>query len=124
MTWQNPPCADALKANAGLVAIVGNRIFQTVAIEGAAQPYVVWSITTAVPANMLGETPREDDQRITVNVYARDQPTARRAIQFAADAVEDTFGDIIFGPWDTYEPATKLYRYSFDVEVWNSRMPN
>ena len=121
MTWRLPPCFDLFKASVGLVAIVGDRIFQTVAAEQAAQPYLVWNITTAVPANVLGSTPREDDQRITVSVYARDQGAARRGIQFAADAVEDDLGDIVFGPWDTFEPDTKLYRYSFDVEVWNDR---
>lgn len=121
MTWQNPPCTAVLRASAGLTAIVQDKIYQTVAAESATQPYVVWAITTAVPSNLLGETPREDDQRITVNVYARDQSQARRAIQFAADAVEDSFGDIVFGPWDSYETETKLYRYSFDVEVWNDR---
>lgn len=121
MTWKLPPVFDVLKASAGLIAIVQNRIFQTVAGETAERPYAVWSITTAVPANNLSDPPREDDQRVTVSVYAKDQGEARRGIQFAADAVEAEIGDIIFGPWDTYEPSTKLYRYSFDVEIWNAR---
>lgn len=121
MTWKLPPCFDVLKASSGLVAIVGDRIYQTVAAEQAIAPYLVWGITTAVPENTLSCPPSVDDQRVTVSVYARDQRSAREAIQFAADAAEENLGHIIFGPWDTYEPTTKLYRYSFDVEVWNDR---
>jgi len=121
MTWRNPPVFGILKGSVSLAMVVEDRIFQTVAAETAGKPYLVWSITTAIPANLLGETPREDDQRVTVSVYARDQGAARLGIQAAADAVEEDYGDIVFGPWDTYEPVTKLYRYSFDVEAWNAR---
>ena len=121
MTWQLPPCYDVFKADGGLTSIVGTRIFQTVAGETASRPYLVWSITTAVPENTLSCPPSVDDQRVTVSVYAQDQGDARRAIQYAAAAAEESLGYIVFGPWDTYEPSTKLYRYSFDVEVWNDR---
>lgn len=120
--WQIPPCDDVFKANTDLVAIVGSKIFQTVAGETVAQPYLVWTITSAVPENTLSCDPVVDDQRVSVSVYARDQATARRATQYAAESAEDKLGHIIFGPWDTYEPLTKLYRYSFDVEVWNDRL--
>lgn len=121
MTWQLPPIHDTLKASAGLVAIVGDRIFQTKAAETAARPYLVWSITTSQAQNILGDTPREDDMRVTVQIFAEDQATARRAIQFAVDAVEADIGDLVFGPADLFDPITKLSFWFFDVEVWNDR---
>jgi hypothetical protein len=120
VTVKLPPVQDALRASAPLVAIVQTRIYQTQAPEDAARPYVVWGIVSAVPEIQLSAPPEDDDQRVQVDCYSDTQTQSRAMIAAAADACE-TIGNIVFGPWSSFETDTKVYRWSFDVEIWNPR---
>jgi hypothetical protein len=120
MTVRLPAIQGALAGSGALTAIVQSRIYQTVAPEDAARPYVVWTLVSAVPENQLSETAEDDDQRVQVDTFSGSQPQARQAIQAAADACE-AIGYIVFGPWFSFEDDTKLHRGSFDVEVWTKR---
>lgn len=120
MTVQLPPVQDALKGSAALVAIVGQRIYQTQAPEDVARPYAVWTIISAVPELQLSAPPEDDDQRVQVDCFSDAQPQSRAMIQAAADACE-VIGNIVFGPWFSFETDTKIFRASFDVEIWNPR---
>jgi hypothetical protein len=99
---------------------VQDRIYQTVVPEGAGRPYIVWFIVSAVPENQLSEDPEDDDQRVQVDCYSEQQPEARQIMQAAAEACE-TQGHIVFGPWAGFEEDTRLFRWSFDLEIWNKR---
>jgi hypothetical protein len=111
---------QALKASAALVAIVADRIYQTIAPETADRPYVVWFVATAVPDNTLSESPQRDDQRIQIDCYSKSQSEAGAMKAAVVDAIEP-LGYIVFGPWNTYETDTKLFRWSMDLEYWNPR---
>ncbi len=115
-----PPIQQLLEASGALVAIVGDRIFQATAPADAAQPYVVWTLVSGVPANNLSELPQSDDQRVQVDFYALSAVACRQAAQAGRDAIE-TYADIVFGPWNTYEGDTKLYRWSFDAQTIEDR---
>lgn len=120
MTFQLPPIQSALEASADLVAIVADRISQTIAPETQGRPYVVWLIVSSIPENTLSCAPSIDDQRIQIDFYSASQSQAREMMQAGVDAVAD-LGYIVFGPWTEFEDLPKMYRWSFDVEVWNSR---
>jgi putative Ca2+/H+ antiporter (TMEM165/GDT1 family) len=109
-----------LKASAALTAIVGDRVYQTVAPETSARPYVVWFIVSAVPDNTLSERPQRDDERIQIDCYSPSQSEATRMKDAVVEAVE-AIGYIVFGPWNTYEAETKTFRWSLDLEYWNPR---
>jgi hypothetical protein len=120
MTVQLPKVQQALAGSAALTSIVSDRISIGVAPQEQTRPYVVWFIVSAVPENLLGERPVEDDQRVQVDCWSPQQTQCRQMMQAAADACEG-IGHIVFGPWYEYDAETKLHRWSFDVEVWNER---
>lgn len=119
-TVQLPRVQQTLSSSLALTAIVGSRISQGIAPEDQERPYVVWSIVSAVPENLLGDAPLEDDQRIQVDCWSPQQTQCRQMMQAAQQALE-TIGYIVFGPWSEYESDTNLFRWSFDLEVWNTR---
>lgn len=120
MTVQLPPVQASLSASTELTAIVGDRIGQQLVPQDISRPYVAWFIATAVPENQLASTPEDDDQRVQVDCYSKDQTQCRQIMQAAADTME-AIGHIVFGPWSEFESDTELYRWSFDVEIWNPR---
>lgn len=120
MTFQTASVQQALIASSALAAIVDGRISELIAPENERRPYVVWFVVSNVPENTLSCPPSEDDQRIQVDLYSASQPQARQMVQAAVEAVND-LGYIVLGPWATFEESTKLHRWSFDLEVWQSR---
>lgn len=108
------------EASAALVAIVGDRIVQGLMPQTYTRPYLIWFVATSVPDNTLSERPQRDDARIQTDIYAASQTDARAAKDAALYAAE-SIGHVVFGPWESYEPETKLYRWSFDLEIWNPR---
>lgn len=120
MTVQRPRVQQVLEDSVALVAIVGDRISMGIAPADQARPYVVWWIISAVPENLIGERPLEDDQRIQIDCWAMNQPQCMQMMQAAVDACE-AIGHIVLGPSYEYEAETKLHRWSFDLEVWNTR---
>lgn len=122
MKWRLPDCDNVFGNDADLTATLGaGKVWQTNAPETVKQPYLIWSIASALPENTLACAPDVDDQRVRVAIYARDKVTALRACEYAIAAAEAHLGDVVFGPIDSLEPGTKLLQYIFDVEVWNER---
>lgn len=119
MTIRIPPIQGTL-AGATALTTISPRIYAVVAAEGAARPYTVWQLISAVPENQLSDRPEIDDQRVQVDFYSETQSEARRMMQAGVDALEP-LGHIVFGPWTSYDSETKLFRWSFDIELWNAR---
>lgn len=117
---QLPPLQSALRGSASLTALVGDRISQQIAPEDQARPYVVWGLLSGVPANTLSCPPEWDDQVCFVDCWATSQVVCRQMMQAAVEAVEG-IGHIVFGPVDGYEPDTKLFRWTWNIEVFNNR---
>ena len=115
-----PPVQSTLTASAGVVAIAGTRISQTVAPQDQARPYIVWTLVSGVPQNSLSCRPEMDDMRTQIDCYSADQAQARELCRAARDAIE-VVADIVMGPWNSFEEETKLFRWSFDCEWWNQR---
>jgi hypothetical protein len=115
-----PPVQQTLTAAAAVTAIVGQRIFQTVAPQDTSQPYVVWTLVTGVPGNNLSDPPEYDDQRIQIDCWSLSQSQCRQLAQAVRNAIEAQT-HIVYGPWSDYEPDTKLHRWSMDAEYWQTR---
>lgn len=120
MTVQLPAVQQVLTGSSALVAIVGTRITQAIAPEDQTRPYVVWWIDSAVPENNLSDRPEEDDQLVRIDCWSTNQQQCRQMMQAAVDACE-AIGHITRGPAPSYELETKLFLWSFDLEVWNKR---
>ena len=115
-----PPVQATLAASSAVVAIAGTRISQLTAPQDQTRPYIVWSLVSGVPENNLSDLPDMDDMRAQIDCYSTDQSQARALCEAARDAIE-VETHIVFGPWNTFEDDTKLYRWSFDAEYWQAR---
>jgi hypothetical protein len=115
-----PPVQSTLLAAAAVTAIVGQRVYQSIAPQDITQPYVVWSVVTSAPGNNLSETPEYDDQRVQIDCWSTNQSQARQLGQAVRDAIE-VYTHIVYGPWNDYEPDTKLHRWSMDAEYFQDR---
>jgi hypothetical protein len=115
-----PDVRGTLLANSTVNTLTGGRVFQVVATQGSARPYIVWQIVSATPVNNISDPPEQDDQRIQIDIYANDQPICNQLAVAARDAIESVT-HIVFGPWQDFEQDTKMYRVSFDAEYWLDR---
>jgi hypothetical protein len=105
------------------LAAITPRVYRTEAEEGAAAPYAVWTIVSGVPENNVSGAPETDNARIQIDCYSgRDnQPQARQMCELAQAAVEATSANVVFGPVESREPGTKLWRWQFDSSFWTNR---
>ncbi len=128
MTYQLPPLQAALTASAALLTAIGGpnpagQIAQSVYPETYSRPYVVWSIVSGQPENFLQGEPDEDDIRCQVDCYSAQNTQCRQMMQAAVAACEG-IGHIVFGPIvPGFDEGDKLFRWLFQVEVWNRRTP-
>jgi len=117
------PNVDAILSNASAVTAIVNaatQIWRSAAPQGTPRPYIVWSITSAVPENNLSAAPEIDFARISIDCYSNSQDQANTLGKAAQDAIEAQT-HVILGPLEFYEPDTKLYRYTFDAAFWTPR---
>ena len=101
------------------LASITPRIYRTEADEKAVAPYVVWTIVSGVPENQLSGVPETADARIQVDTYSLSQSQSRQMCDLAQSAIEAAdAANVIFGPIESREPDTKLWRWQFDASVW------
>jgi hypothetical protein len=109
-----------LGAASGVTNIVSQKIYRTMAEETAVAPYVVWGIVSAAPENNLASDPEVDEARIQVDCYSLSQSQAR-TLCYAAVAALEPYYHVIFGPSETREDDTKLWRWMFHVTTFTNR---
>jgi len=114
---------DVLVASPEVSALVGTRIYPSVAPQGVARPFVVLTLASALPNHTHDGVPSEllEEARVQVDSYGEEY-VATHAV---ATAVDDVLG-ALSGPImsatrdsmrDGYEDATSLYRVSADYMV-------
>jgi len=113
--------ADVQSTLVTALAAITTRVYRTQAEENAVAPYAVWTIVSAVPENQISGAPETDNSRIQCDFYSLSQSQSRQMCQAAQDAIEATNANVIFGPTETRESDTKLWRWSFDSSYWTSR---
>lgn len=116
-----PPNVYAILSGASAVtAIVSQRIFRTSVPEGETRPYVVWTPIANTPELSLYCAPDIDDSRVQVDCYSPSQQQATSLMSAAMSAIE-AVTHVVSGPFETFEAETKLFRWTFDAEFWESR---
>ena len=110
-----PPVYQTLTAVPAIVSLVADRIYGSgQATQGETRPYITWQIISATPNNNLSTTPEQDDQRVQIDVYSKSEQDCTVLAKLVRNAIEQVM-HITFGPWNTYEADTGLYRWSMDV---------
>lgn len=113
------PIYKTLKANAEIVKLLSDKIYEDIAPEGTVPPYLVWSEVSGVPNTSLDNITPEDDVDYQIIVYSPNQKTAAD-IRTAVSKVlqEHSFIDLRIGH---YETATKLFARGFSGGWWLNR---
>lgn len=82
--------------------------------------YAVWQTVSGTPANTLKCAPKGDDWSIQVDVYGSSVQDVRKAANALILKIQDTYWvTSIRGESRDFE--TKLFRYSFDVQLLQLR---
>jgi len=111
----------ALKAHAPLVAIIGPRRYRDFAGDEPVAPYLVWSLLATVPSSQIAGRPGADRWSISVDVFSTDRAESDALLIAARDAME-AIGRMTSGPQSLgFEQETRLYRYTFTVDVFENR---
>jgi len=78
-----------------------------------ATPYVVWSMVTGTPENLLDTTPKEDSQLVQLDCWAKTAAEAREVAGAVRSALEvDGYVQSYRG--EEIDPESNLFRISFD----------
>lgn len=118
---------DVLLADAGVSALVGTRLFPSVAPQGVARPFVVLTLVSAAPYHTHDDVPADllEAARVQVRAYGSEY-VATHAV---ATAVDDVLGALAGEPVsatresmsDGYEDETSLHFVSADYMVQRIR---
>ena len=113
---------QALSGHAPLAAIAGARIHRDYAGDKPVAPYVVWSILATVSSQGIDQfAARADRYSISVDVFSTDRAQSDALLVAARDAMEQ-IGRMTSGPQSLgRDPDTKLFRYTFTVDVFLNR---
>lgn len=117
------PAYEIAKANAGVVALLGNPLrfydFGDAAQDGA-KPYAVQQVIAGNPENYLAGRADADNVSVQIDVYGLDM----KAVKVLALALQHAFelhGYITGFNGTSREPDTRLWRVSFTVEFITDR---
>ena len=114
------PVYDLLRLDAGVIAIVGTRIYAAGAMPPeTAMPALTYQVITGQPENYLDGVPTIERQRVQVDAWAAGLAAAEQLQSAARVAVIAGGRNVcISNNGHDYEPETKRYRASRDYEVW------
>jgi hypothetical protein len=109
---------DLLVADAGVLALVAQRISPLLRAQNETLPCVTLSLVSVVPANHLNGAPTLDQNRVQVDSWAATY-TAARSVADACRAALEAAGLTMEGEFDTFEPDVSEYRVTQDFYFWN-----
>lgn len=114
----------ALSADAGVIALVVDRIYPGRAPQGVALPYVVYFMVASVPDQTHGETSQLDNTLAQFSCYAETYAQARDLRQAVRATLENqTLGNgsrpIIDTERDQFEEVANLYHHLLDVNFYH-----
>lgn len=120
-----PPIFQALKASSAVKAIVGSnppRIYRHGKVPDSTpdrpirEPYITW-FSLNFPENNLSDPPPCDRTTVQVDCWHQTDSGVELLARAARDALEQ-IGVMTSGVADDFEPETKLYRMSLQVDVF------
>lgn len=122
--------SDHLLAQAGLTALVGNRITWARRPQGSASPAIVLHVIDRLPQYTMAGPSDATSQRIQTDIWAdsfADAKAVARQLTAALSGAHPTVGDVEFlgsfkeGERDSFEQGAgdeALYRVGMDFIIW------
>lgn len=116
-----PPVYATLRANAVVLAAVGDRIAGFGEIhQDELRPYITWQIVAGVPENQLSDVPDTDLIQVQLNCYHATEAGVQALVEGVRDAIEPV-AHVTGYPVVQRESATRLYVVAIQVDWWLNR---
>ena len=124
MSTLNSFIFSTLSADAGLSALVGNRIYPLVAADATEPPYIIFSRVATVPAESHEAPSGLDVTTVQFSCFAKKFSTASAIADALRAALEQATppdgGSIHFtASRDFFEQETRLYDFQLDADFWH-----
>ena len=110
-----------LREDAGLSALVGNKVFPLAIPDGNYLPCVTFQRIGGMPANTLSGHSGLEEIDLQIDVYAKNYGEAKavaKAVRAAMPPSGDVFGAHLIEDQDLYEDGTNYFRVSMEFKVW------
>ena len=110
-----------LREDAGLSALVGNKVFALVIPQGTKLPCITFQRIGGMPANTLSGHSVLEEIDLQIDVWARDYDEAKaiaKAMRSAMPPSGPQFGAHLIEDQDLYEDGTNYFRVNMEFKVW------
>ena len=110
-----------LREDAGLSALVGNKVFALVIPQGTKLPCITFQRIGGMPANTLSGHSGLQEIDLQIDVWARDYDEAKaiaKAVRAAMPPSGPRFSAHLIEDQDLYEDGTNYFRVSMEFKVW------
>lgn len=110
-----------LREDAGLSALVGNKVFALVIPQGTKLPCITFQRIGGVPANTLSGHSGLEEIDLQIDVWARDYDEAKaiaKAVRSAMPPSGPRFSAHLIEDQDLYEDGTNYFRVNMEFKVW------
>lgn len=110
-----------LREDAGLSALVGNKVFALVIPQGTKLPCITFQRIGGMPANTLSGHSGLEEIDLQIDVWARDYDEAKaiaKAVRSAMPPSGPQFGAHLIEDQDLYEDGTNYFRVNMEFKVW------
>ena len=110
-----------LREDAGLSALVGNKVFALVIPQGTKLPCITFHRIGGMPANTLSGHSGLEEIDLQIDVWARDYDEAKaiaKAVRSAMPPSGPRFSAHLIEDQDLYEDGTNYFRVNMEFKVW------
>ena len=110
-----------LREDAGLSALVGNKVFALVIPQGTKLPCITFQRIGGMPANTLSGHSGLEEIDLQIDVWARDYDEAKaiaKAVRAAIPPSGPRFSAHLIEDQDLYEDGTNYFRVNMEFKVW------
>ena len=110
-----------LREDAGLSAMVGNKVFALVIPQGTKLPCITFQRIGGMPANTLSGHSGLEEIDLQIDVWARDYDEAKaiaKAVRAAMPPSGPRFSAHLIEDQDLYEDGTNYFRVNMEFKVW------
>ena len=110
-----------LREDAGLSALVGNKVFALVIPQGTKLPCITFQRIGGMPANTLSGHSGLEEIDLQIDVWARDYDEAKaiaKAVRAAMPPSGPRFSANLIEDQDLYEDGTNYFRVNMEFKVW------
>ena len=110
-----------LREDAGLSALVGNKVFALVIPQATKLPCITFQRIGGMPANTLSGHSGLEEIDLQIDVWARDYDEAKaiaKAVRAAMPPSGPRFSAHLIEDQDLYEDGTNYFRVNMEFKVW------